>query len=686
MPARYHLRFQLHPTSAAPHQAAELAKFCLESGVEEVVLLLAAEEFHNGHPTDAEQDLLYDATAVAADVLRDAGLGVSLNPWVTTGHADRGRHDRHGFALMSGPDGGSATGQASFACPRWRSWITAHYARFAGLGFRVLWLEDDFRYHNHAPLTWGGGFEPLMLDRLALLVGEAVTREQVVAAVTAPGTPHPWRALLQHVWHTAQLEVAALVAEAVTRHSDGRSRLGLMSSDPGAHSVEGRDWPALFEALTIGGEVSQRPHFAPYSDAPGRTLSRSVWLLEMQRALRPAHVRTEPEIENWPHTTWSKSDTQTWSEMVTAQLSGADALFLNLLPSPSGHAQRHPRVAELLKRSRPALDHVADHHRSEWPTLGVGLPVAPDGAAHVRTARAGDLADLAPDPGAAADFLLRHGIPVTAEQAPVNVLFGQAARSFDDAHLRRLLSGGLLIDGVAAHVLTERGFGALLGVTVTEITGRDEPSAPGPYSVERLLPAVPVAGHDDGSEIHLSVNLQPALARLRPVADAEVWSTVLTADLRTWGAGRCVFSNAIGGRVAVLAATAPELLPCDDDGQRLLHATVRHLEGEAPDLPLVSGGPHLIPRLARTEHGRHLAIANGSADPARPRISFPTAPATAGATLLAPLAAPSLATLTAAADSPTPSPPSMAPTTLTLDQDLPHRGWLLVRTADGVQR
>ncbi|MEV0095388.1 hypothetical protein [Streptomyces sp. NPDC050738] len=662
MPARYHLRFQLHPTAAAGRQAAELAEFCRQSGVEEVVLLLAAEEFASGHPSPGDEDLLYDTAATAAAILRQAGLDVSLNPWVTAGHADRGRHDRHGFAPMVGPDGRSATEQASFACPRWRAWIAAHYARFAGLGFRVLWLEDDFRYHNHAPLEWGGGFEPLMLDRLADLIGAPVTREEVVAAVTAPGTPHPWRALLRQTWRTAQLEVAALVAEAVAKHSAGRSRLGLMSSGPGAHAIEGRDWQALFDTLAIEGETVHRPHFAPYSDVPGRELSRSVWMLDVQRSLRPASVRTEPEIENWPHTAWSKSDTQTWSEMVTAQLSGADAMFLNVLPVPSGHALRHPRVADLLKRSRPALDFAAERRLGELGTCGVGLPVLPDGSAHVRTARTGNLADLAVDPGPAAEFLLHYGVPVTAEEAPVRVLCGQAAWSFDDAELRRMLSGGLLVDGLAAYILSERGFGELLGVTVPEIVDRQDRAAPGPYAIEQVHRSADGAGHD----VYLSVNMQPALARLLPSAGAEVRTSILTPDLQQWGAGRCLFTNALGGRVAVLAATAPQLLPYDDEGQRLLHATVRYLEGGTPTLPLVSGGPYLIPRLARTENGWQLAVANGSADPARPRITLPSMPAEAEATLLHPLAAPAQATLTASA------------TALTLDQELPHRGWLLV--------
>ncbi|MEE1784504.1 hypothetical protein PUR71_16570 [Streptomyces sp. SP17BM10] len=624
--------------------------FCRESGVAEVVLLLGAEEFHAGHPSGAAEDRMFETARVASEALRAAGLGVSLNPWVTAGHADRGRFDRLGFTPMVGPTGTVATAQASFACPRFRSWITGHYGRFAELGVRVLWLEDDFRYHNHAPLGWGGGFEPLMLDRLAEVVGQPVTREQVVAAVTAPGDPHPWRGRLRQVWREAQLEVARAVARAVGERSGGRTQLGLMSSEPGVHSVEGRDWPALFDALAIDGRVSHRPHFARYRDAPGRELSFSVWMLEVQRALRPAYVRSEPEVENWPHTAWSKSDTQTWSELVAAHLAGSDALFLNLHPMQSGRAGRFPRVAELLRRSRPALDLLT----STGDAVGVALPVRQDAAAHVRTVRGGKLADLAVDPGPAADHLLRYGVPVTAGDAPVRVLFGQLAWAYDEAELRQMLGGGLLLDGAAARILDERGFGKLLGVTVEEVVDRESASAPGPYALER---------RDD---VHLSVNGQPALARLRPAADTETWTEILTPDLRRWGPGRCVFTNELGGRVGVLAATAVDLLPYDDDGQLLLHEMIRHLEAETPALPLVTGGPHLIPHFSRTPVGHRLAVANGCADPAHVRIHLPTTPVDLEATLLRPL------------DTPEPVRPVVTGTTVGFDAPVPHRGWLLV--------
>lgn len=513
-----------------------------------------------------------------------------------------------------------------------------------------------------------------MLDRLAALAGRPVPRPELVAALTAPGPPHPLRALWQRVWRTAQLEVAAQVAAEVDRRSAGRSRTGLMSSGLGAASVEGRDWSALFGALAPGGRAAHRPHFAPYSDAPGRELSRQVWMLELQRSLRPEFVDSEPEIENWPHTAWSKSDAQTWSEMVAAQLSGADALLLNLYPMHGGSPGRHPRVAGLLRRARPALDLVARQHPRGQRTLGVGLPFAQDAAAHVRAGapadaslrgRPGGLSELAVDPGPAADFLLRYGVPVTAGPAPVQALFGPSAWAFDDAAVRSLLSGGLLLDGAAAVILHGRGFGSLLGLAEAERVDREAaaPGAPGPYATEHLRAA---AGGDLAGLV-LSVNTQPALARLRELPGAERWSEVRTADGRPWGAARTVFTNALGGRVAVLAATEPRALPLDDHAQRLLHRTVRFLEGAAVALPLVSGGPYLIPHLSCADGVTTLTVANGCQDPVRPVVDAPSLPDGAAATVLTPLA------------EPRPADTSRYGRGLRVEAELPHRGWAVLR-------
>ncbi|GAA0946750.1 hypothetical protein [Nonomuraea longicatena] len=630
----YHLRFQVLPGQ----DPARLARYCVEHGIEEVVLIYGSEEMHAGHPVGVGEDLWYEHVAASRDVLAAHGVAVSLNPWVTVGHADRGRTQDLGFAPLVSPTGEVATAAASFACPVWREWLAGHYGRFSRLGFRVIWLEDDFRFHNHAPLTWGGGFEPEMLARFARLAGERPSREELVAAVTAPGAPHPWRALLQQTWREAQLEVLDLVRAAV----GGRAKLGLMSSGLGVASVEGRDWSAVFDRVEV-----HRPHFAPYGDTAARRLSYSVAMMELQRGLRPEGIEVAPEIENWPHTEWTKSDTQTWSEMVAARLGGADALLLDVHPFVTGDPHRYPRIGTMLTRSRAAVERAAS---PELSATGVGLPWWQDTAAYVQGD--GGLDGLHADPLRAAEYLLPYGVPVQSGRAPVNALFGKAAWGVPADSVEERLSGGLLLDGHAALVLTERGYGDLLGVRVEEIAERHTPTRQ-PYSMERV--------HDTGEL--LSVNVQSMVARLAAQPGAEVWTEIVTPRGEHWGDGRVAFENRLGGKVVTIAACRPEELGREDDGQRLAHRAVRFL---GADLPLVTGGPHLIPQFATVGGRRRLAIANGSADPARPVVALDTEVTDVTATLLAPLAEPVTV------------PTRRADGLLHVEADVPHRGYVLL--------
>ncbi|MZD04546.1 hypothetical protein GTW43_05540, partial [Streptomyces sp. SID5785] len=264
-------------------------------------------------------------------------------------------------------------------------------------------------------------------------------------------------------------------------------------------------------------------------------------------------------------------------------------------------------------------------------------------------------ADLAADPGPTAGFLLGNGVPVTPYPAPVQALFGRLALTFTDDELREMLRGGLLLDGVAAHVLTERGFADLIGVRAGRPAARSARTAPGPYAIEQ------VSEHPDGSL--LSVDVQPALARLHPLPGTRVLTRIRTPDGQDWGVGRCHFVNRLGGRTAVLAATAPSQLPGSDEGQRLLHTTVRFLEGDHPVLPLVDGGPHLVPHATRTGDTYRLATANGGGDPADVRVRLPAPRRLRRATLLAPLSRPTDAAAVAHDDG------------WALEPALPHRGW-----------
>jgi hypothetical protein len=524
-PLRYHLRFQVLPGRHVERDARTLARLCRRHGVEEVVLFFAGEEWNNGLLSKRDEDVWFDAVARAKGLLERAGIVCSLNPWMTTLHCDRGRRfpkDRP-FRPMVGPDGTAAAACASFADPEWRRYLADLYGRFAELGFRVIWVEDDFRYHNHGGLGWGGGFEPEVIALFEKKIGCKTTRQEVVANLLRPGKPHPWRALWMQTWRELQEEAAAAMARAVARRAPNAARLGLMSSLPARHSEEGRDWQGLFAALSIDGRVAHRPHYAPYNDAVGRAEARTLMMLDIQRNFRPADAEVAPEVENFPFTAWSKSDTQSWAEMALALFHGSDALLLDLFPFAGNPADREPAVWALLDRSRPALEWIAARFTPELKTCGIGLPWRQDAAAHVRTERGRSMDELDVSSFPPGQLLLSAGVPVSAGPQPVNALFGPLAWAFPDEELRRMLAGGLLIDGPAADILCRRGFAKEIGLTGVRMLDREESA----YSLEEVV--APRLGAPVGH--FYSVNLQKRLAALRPARGAREWTRILKAEL-----------------------------------------------------------------------------------------------------------------------------------------------------------
>jgi hypothetical protein len=615
----YHLRYQIIPGPRVEANARDLARFCRRHGVEEVVLFFAGEEWNSGLLSRAEEDRWFDTVRRARRVLDHAGIVVSLNPWMTVLHCDRGRRlpaDRR-FAAMVSPTGETSQAVASFADPAWQRYIFRLYGRFAKLGFRVIWVEDDFRYHNHGPLTWGGGFEEAVLRRFAAKLGRTVTRASVVRNILKPGRPHPWRALWFATWREIQLEVARGLADAVAANSPACTRLGLMSSGLPVHSAEGRDWQALFAALTIDGEVAHRPHYAAYQEWPGRNAAYSIMMLEQQKALRPPGCEVAPEVENFPFTRWSKSDCQTWSEMALCMLHGADALLLNLFPFSGNSVTQEPAIGELLDRSRPALQWIAGRCGASSGSWGVGTPFPQAAAECVRTAQGKAMPELYASVLDAGHFLMPYGIPVTGRTQPVNAIFGNMAWAFGDADVRDMLRGGLLLDGTAAHILCGRGFGGELGVDAEALVGREE----GVFAVETVTGVAPGVA----AGLHFNFNSLPQTARIRPRKGAAEWTTIVTPLGKRFGAGMVAFRNRLGGRVVTLAACDPAVLARSDQRQALVREAIAWLWGGLPPHACVSGAPHALPMHIRAGKRDVLAILNGGTDPARPVVHVPAA-------------------------------------------------------------
>jgi len=634
-PLRYHLRFQIIPGKNVERDAHILANFCKKHGVEEVVLFFAAEEWNNGLLSAKEEDAWFATIKKTKSILDKAGVVTSLNPWMTVLHCARGRtfpQDRK-FKPIVSPAGEVDKACASFADPNWQKYIYKLYGRFAKVGFRVVWVEDDFRYHNHTPLTWGGGFEPEVLSHFAQKIGRRVSREEVLKNILKPGKPHPWRVKWMETWRGIQLEVAEGLAETVAENAPHKSKIGLMSSRPSTHSIEGRDWQKLFAAFSINGQVAHRPHCAGYGESPGKCKDYTIMMLDVQRNFRPPYCEVAPEVENFPFTNWNKSDSLTWAEMAFCMFYGSDALLLDLFPFSGNPADEEPQIGKLLDKSRPGLEWIYTKFSKDLRTQGVGIPWKEDAQAHVRTFEGQSLQELNATSFAPGSFLLPYGVPVSANPQRINAIFGSLAWAFNDRELQEMLSGGLLLDGVSADILCQRGFGQHVGVDFKRWVNREESK----YATEKVTSKE--AGLQEG--LYFNANLIPCLSMIEPRPGAQEWTAIITPEKERFGAGIIVYENKLGGRIVTCAVPNPAGLPRSYQRQIIIQKAIDFLACGKFASAMVTGGAHLIPIHFTKENENFVVIFNGSPDTAKPVIRMDGLNAKSmQATLLVPLAKP----------------------------------------------
>ncbi|NMD87640.1 hypothetical protein HF882_13705 [Victivallis vadensis] len=140
---------------------------------------------------------------------------------------------------MVGHDGSVAKHCACFLSPVWREHIRALWRIYSETRPQVMWVEDDIRTFNHEPVEFGC-FCPRHLRLFGERIGRPVEREELVRAILAPGRAHPWRREYLEMQRDIIVENAAFLAKTVHEVSPENS-MGLMSSGPRLHCLEGRD-------------------------------------------------------------------------------------------------------------------------------------------------------------------------------------------------------------------------------------------------------------------------------------------------------------------------------------------------------------------------------------------------------------------------------------------------------------
>ncbi len=629
----YLLRYAIDPGHGEEAHAEMLRAFLQAAEIDDVSLFTEGEELSGGHMTTERQEAYAALFRRVKPLLREAGVGFSINHWSTLYHSDRGRKltAEQPFRPMVDGEGRVSELAACPLCPEFRGYFLNLIRRFGALQPRIFWIEDDFRFHNHAPLQWGGCFCDAHMAEYQRRAGAAFTRQEFVEALLAPGTPHPYRQVWLDTCRDTLVEFAAQMRAAMDAVSPC-TRLGLMSSNPANHCAEGRDWDALLRALSGSPPITHRIHLPSYLE---RTPQEYAWLFNTIslpcRAAGPAEAEIYPELENFPFSPFTKSMAFTRFQMELALALDLKGMTLDLFDICATGIHQEDGHAANLRAMKPFLNACNASKALAGERLGVQVLFSTEASRTVHTDSA-RMEALYPRETLWGGILGAMGIPFAFRReaeglsGAVVAVSGQYFRNLEESAVRSLLQHNyVLMDGEAAHTLWQMGLGALAGIASVERVSHESGLV---CYEESVIPEVGFAAPRAGSQVFLGDSfLIDYLPGARPA------SRLMRYDRSPVGVGLCVFEE----RALVLPYA------CEEYPGGLFHRLrqtliERELVAAARRfaLPALSSGAANLGVYAFAHRGKlALFLANASTDPVeRVRLWLPECPSSGSARAL----------------------------------------------------
>ena len=409
----------------------------------------------------------------------------------------------------------------------------------------IVFFEDDYELAWHRGVNaLGGCFCDRHLASFAERFGKRLSAAEIAAAFrkrTAGNEP------LRRTFAETQKASLVLFARAIRQAID--------SVDPAIRTclcqsyrvdLDGDTTEAIARALAGGTRPAVRIYGAKYNNENNavklpQTLAHAAW----SAATLPKDIELIHESDPYPHNRFFSAASFLGSEIVCAFMCGVSDSYLycsQYLDDPFEDGG----YADWFNRNRRRLEAVRDFRAKAHP---VGVRVSFDPKEHylVREPDSGKKLDFLAD---GTYFLGKLGFPYTAVGGDVTVLSAQSVERMTDGEVRSALSGGVLIDGAATLALSERGFNDLMGVSPRRVDRL-------PVTKERILPASGCRKRGKNVNCWLLDPVGGAetsvLLKLSPLPGAEAWAEYVGPDGEIVAPSITYFTNAIGGRVAVLS-------------------------------------------------------------------------------------------------------------------------------------
>ena len=464
------LRLQIVPDFYEEERVEGIIAHCREYGFQNVMLFINAEEYFVGHMTIEEAKPWVEAMKRAKRRLVENGIRVCLNPWMEMGHLDRGRKLKEGqnFTTMVDYDGKKCDVVACPLCENWRAYFKEFYQYLIKeVEPDIIWVEDDFRLHNHGVLHYGGCFCDLHMQRYNQKLGTAYTREEFTDLLFRKTCDERVRDAWLDVSRETMIDVAEFLGKTV-KELGLRTRVGLMSSAQIRHALEARDWYAVHKGLAQGGDMINRLHLPCYMEASAKEYYQYFNMnAYVCRAYLPKETLIYPELENGAFSTYAKEARFLQFQLESTIPLCVSGMTYDIYDFCGNGVHESFGYGEAVRSLMPYLNGVIHLPVAYENAEGVIIPADPN-EVYNKKAIVGNFMSYSPDEYFFGAYLASIGLntKVSTEksfQNQVVSLCGGAVYNFTDEQLEALFANnGVILDGSAAIHLLERGLGRLI--------------------------------------------------------------------------------------------------------------------------------------------------------------------------------------------------------------------------------
>ncbi|MBR5528062.1 MAG: hypothetical protein IKV97_03595 [Clostridia bacterium] len=401
----------------------------------------------------------------------DAGISVSLQISNTLGHSagHMNSYDYSGLIFENTPVermvGEYGEVSDGCYCPRgefFRNYIYETTKKYAEIEPLYVWVDDDLRIYNHAPVNHGCFCENCV-EAFNKKHNTNYTRESIVHEINR-GDVRVREAYIEHN-REAIAGLTSTIARAVHEVSPN-SRMAYQSSR--TNSFLGADFDCIFRPMyEESGKkpVGYRPGGGFYEDSSPRGMIQKALHLDCAIACVPDYVEDIcPEVESLPNVFFGKSFEGNAKEATLYLAYGCNSLSFAAVNGKDEPIEYEDRLLSQFSKYSGFWKKLISHNKGS-KCGGVGLYISPESYKRKIGENEKDFAwdnirflyDRLE--------LVSIGLPVTNNynNCPVILLYPEACPSLTETDVKYLTSMPVICDGEALSILYEMGYGKYFG-------------------------------------------------------------------------------------------------------------------------------------------------------------------------------------------------------------------------------